>query len=171
MTNKEFEELYNTIIDSKSINDALSDERLSISFLKRNGLKVRLIHDLNLLEAHNIFNAFSRSKFGFFLSKENEFKASRLEWDTDDLWEKLQVSGNSNAIIITDQSTKNFVLALNDAETIWLIGNREFLEIAQPYPLSIMKSYYLGWYDLDDEDLDSESFWGLWNAYENLMLN
>ncbi len=165
--NKQF---YTNIIVSKPSSDSLPVEFLSKNFLKESGSKVRLIYESNILETYNIADAFSKNSNGYFMTNETDFECRPVEINVDFLCNEADPFDNSSSLIVADAELKNLMVVLNNNETTWLIGDEQFLKKAQPYPLEIMKDYYLTWLDDDPIDPIANPFWETWNEYESFML-
>jgi len=164
------EKFYTNVLVSKPYPDSLPAESLSIKFLQENGSKVRLIHESNILETFNIAEAFSKNASGYLMTNEESFQCRPVEINIEFLCEDADPLDNNNSLIIADAELKNFMVILNDHETIWLVGDEKFLKKAQPYPLEIMKDYYLTWLDDDPDDPTAKEFWSVWNEYKPFML-
>lgn len=164
------DQFYRTVIQSEPRSDSLAVESLSKDFLRKTGSKARLVYDSNVLETYNIAEAFSEDASGYLMTNEDRFTSREVKINVDFLCEEAEPFDNNNSLIVADAEHKNLMVVLNDHETIWLVGEESFLRRAQPYPLEIMKDYYLTCLDDDPSDPTAQSFWETWNEYEQFML-
>ncbi len=165
------QQFYKRIITSEPVQNSLPREFVSKQFLKDTGAKVRLIFEKNILNDYNHARAFF-SKLGdnkgFLLKRDAKFYSTEVTIDFDFLYSYTDVAQSS--VIISDQALKNLLVLRNDNDHQWIVGEDDFIRQSEPYPLEIMKAFYLNWLGDDAHDPTSREFWALWKEYEPFML-
>lgn len=148
---------------------------LSKKFLTDTELSIRLVYDRNILEDYSIAHAFDAVTEGrkcFMLSNEEEgFKSTPVKLDFDFLCTRLDMFVKTNPFVVTDETHENFIVFKSfDDEYVWLVGKPKFLKQAQPYPLEVMKEFYVAWLEDDPSNPITKEFWEAWNEYEPFMM-
>ena len=135
---------------------------------------IRLVYDRNILDDYSItqaFNAVTENRACYILSNEEKFKSEPIKLDLNFLCAELDMFDKANPFVIADETHENFIVFKNfDDEYVWLVGQPEFLRLAQPYPLDIIKEFYMGWLEDDPSNPIAKEFWEAWNEYEPFML-